>query len=40
MARIGFEKQDRIGRLMRELQLFQAAGRGLTSAQLEPAITE
>jgi proteasome accessory factor B len=30
-----FEKQDRLARLMRELQLFQAAGaRGLTSAEL------
>src|SRR5205823_1709286 len=30
----GFEKQDRLARLMRELQLFQAARRGLTSAEL------
>ncbi|HUY97264.1 MAG TPA: WYL domain-containing transcriptional regulator [Verrucomicrobiae bacterium] len=34
MAGTGFEKQDRIGRLMRELQLFQMVGRGLTTAEV------
>lgn len=34
MASVSFEKQDRIARLMRELQLFQSAARGLTSAEL------
>jgi proteasome accessory factor B len=34
MSREGFEKQDRLIRLMRELALFQANPRGLTSAQV------
>lgn len=34
LGRETFDKQDRIGRLMRELQLFQAASRGLTTAEL------
>jgi predicted DNA-binding transcriptional regulator YafY len=34
MTRDAFDKQDRMARLMRELQLFQAAGRGFTTADL------
>ncbi len=34
MARLTFEKQDRIARLLRELHLFQTVRRGLTSAEL------
>ena len=34
MARDNFEKHDRLIRLMRELALFQAQPRGLTSAQI------
>jgi hypothetical protein len=34
MARAGFEKQDRVLRLLREVTLFQAVPFGLTSGQL------
>ena len=34
MARDNFEKHDRLIRLMRELALFQAQPRGLTTAQI------
>ena len=34
MARLGFEKQDRVLRLLREVTLFQAVPYGLTSVQL------
>ena len=34
MPRDNFEKHDRLIRLMRELALFQAQPRGLTSAQI------
>jgi predicted DNA-binding transcriptional regulator YafY len=34
MPRDGFEKQDRLIRLMRELTLLQANPRGLTSAEI------
>src|SRR5689334_13695829 len=38
MARGNFEKHDRLVRLMRELALFQANPRGLTSAQVAERI--
>src|SRR5450759_5220797 len=34
MTRVGFEKQDRVLRLLREVTLFQAVPYGLTSVQL------